>query len=91
MKDVQTMHQIEENMKVQTTQPRRHLEKLYTQWQDTLEEKLSATECGSAVELKKSVLDTMRDKIGQLDRKARKPWITQKMIKKWMNEGKRRV
>jgi hypothetical protein len=28
------------------------------------------------------VLDTTSDKIGQLDRKPRKPWITQKMINK---------
>jgi hypothetical protein len=56
--------------------------------QDTLEEKLSAIEWGSGnVEvqwnnIKKSVPDTMSDKIGQLDRKARKPWITQKVINK---------
>ena len=86
-------------MKFQRGQPRWDLEKLYAEWQkvqDTLEEKLSATEWGSVnVEVqwnnnKKSVLDTMSDKIGQLDRKARKPWITQKVINK-MNKGNRRV
>jgi len=40
--------------------------------------------------IKKAVLDTTSNKIGQLDRKARKPWITQKMINK-MNKGSRRV
>jgi hypothetical protein len=76
-------------MKFHRGQPRWDLEKLYAQQQklqDTLEEKLSAIEWGSGnVEvqwnnIKKSVLDTMSDKIGQLDRKARKVWITQKVI-----------
>ena len=55
---------------------------------DTLEGKLNATECESEkVEvqwnnIKKYVLDTMRNLIGKVDSKARKSWITQEMINK---------
>ena len=64
--------------------------------QDTLEEKLSTIQWGSGnVEvqwnnIKKSVLDTMSGKIGQLDRKARKPWITQKVINKMDEQRKQK-
>ena len=47
----------------------------------------------------KNVLDTMSDLVGKVDKRARKPWITQEMIskmderKKWKNvnteEGRR--
>ena len=42
--------------------------------------------------IKKCVLLTMNDLIGKVDSKARKPWITQEMIKKkFMNEGNGRM
>ena len=56
--------------------------------QDNLEENLSATECESGnVEVQrnninKSVPDTIGDWIGKVERKSRKPWITQEMINK---------
>jgi hypothetical protein len=56
--------------------------------QDTLGEKLGATECESGnVEvqwnnIKKCVLDNMSDLVGKVEMKARKPWITQEMINK---------
>lgn len=65
--------------------------------QDTLEGKLDGTECESRnVEvqwnnIKKCVLDTMSDLIGKVDSKVRRPWITQEMIKKLMNEGNGRM
>jgi hypothetical protein len=60
----------------------------YGEVQDTLEQTLGATECQSEnVEVqrnidKKCVLDTMSDLDGKVYRKARKPWITQKMMSK---------
>ena len=73
--------------------------------QDTLEEKLCATECDSGnVEvqwknIKECVLDTISDLVGKVEKRARKPWITQEMISKiderwkWKNvsteEGKK--
>jgi hypothetical protein len=54
--------------------------------QDALEEKLCAIECESGnVEvqwnsIKKCVLDTVSDLVGKVERRARKPWITQEMI-----------
>jgi hypothetical protein len=89
--------------KLQKGKQRWDLEKLYVErqkMQDTLEEKLSATECESGnVEvqrnnLNKSVPDTMGDLIGKVERKSRKPWITQEMINKenerwqWKNVNK---
>jgi type I site-specific restriction endonuclease len=80
--------------------PRCDLEKLYAQRQevdDSLEEKLGAIKCESGnVEvqwnnIKKRVLDTMSDLVGKVERRARKPWITQEMIskmderRKWKN------
>jgi len=76
------------------------LEKLYTQKQtvqDTLEGKLGAIECDSGnIEvqwnnIKECVLDTFSDLVGKVEKRARKPWITQEMIskmderRKWKN------
>jgi hypothetical protein len=36
------------------------------------------------------MLDTVSDLVGKVDRKARKPWITQEIIK-WMKEGSGRM
>jgi len=67
------------------------LEKLYTQKQrvqDTLERKLGAIECDSGnVEvqwnnIKECVLDNLSDLVGKVEKRARKPWITQEMISK---------
>jgi hypothetical protein len=67
------------------------LEKLYTQKQrvqDTLEGKLGVIGCDSGnVEvqwnnIKESVLDTPSDLAGKVEKRARKPWITQEMISK---------
>ena len=63
------------------------MEKLYAQRQrvqDTLEEKLVATACESGnFEVQcSSVLDTISDVVEKVDKRARKPWITQKMISK---------
>jgi len=95
-------------IRFQKSTPRWDLEKLYAQRkrvQDTLEEKLGATECesGSAeVEwknIKECVLDTISDSAGKVEKRARNPWITQEMISKmderrnWKNinteEGRR--
>jgi len=84
------------------------LEKLYAQRQrvqDTLEEKLGALECESGnaevqwKNIKECVLDTVSDLAGKVEKRARKPWITQEMIskmderRKWKNvndeEGRR--
>jgi hypothetical protein len=87
-------------IRFQTRKPRWDLDKLYAQRQkvhDSLEEKLCANKCESAnVEvlwnnIKKCVLDTMSDLVGKVERRATKPWITQKMIskmddrRKWKN------
>ena len=67
------------------------LEKLYAQRQrvqDTLEEKLGAIGCVSGnVEvqwnnIKECVLNTISDLVGKVEKRARKPWITQEMISK---------
>jgi len=64
---------------------------MYTQKktvQDTLEGKLGAIECDSGnVEvqwnnIKECVLDTFSDMVGKVEKRARKPWITQEMISK---------
>ena len=84
-----------------------YIQKLYVQRQrvqDTLEEKLCAIECDCGnVEMqwkntKECVLDTTSDLVGKVEKRARKPWITQEMIskiderRKWKNvntdEGK---
>jgi hypothetical protein len=54
--------------------------------QDTLEEKLSAIgyESGNVKvqwnNIKECVLDTFSDLVGKIEKRARKPWITQEMI-----------
>ena len=56
--------------------------------QDTLEGKLGAIECDSGnVEvqwnnIKECALDTVSDLVGKVEKRERKPWITQKMISK---------
>ena len=71
--------------------PRWDLEKLYAQrqrMQDTLEEKLCSTECESGNaevnlnNIKECILDTINDLVGKVEKRARKPWITQEMISK---------
>jgi len=50
--------------------------------QDTLEEKLGAIGCDSGNaevqwnNIKESVLDTISDFVGKVEKRARKPWIT---------------
>ena len=50
--------------------------------QDTLEEKLGASECESGnaevqwKNIKECVLDTISDLVGKVEKRARKPWIT---------------
>jgi len=84
------------------------LEKLYAERQrvqNTLEKKLGATEgeSGNVEEqwknIKECVLDIISDLVGKVEKRARKPWITQAMIskmderRKWKNvnteEGRR--
>jgi len=73
--------------------------------QHTLEEQLCAIECDSGnVEvqwknIKECVLDAISDLVGKVEKRVRKPWITQEMIskiderRKWKNvntdEGKK--
>jgi hypothetical protein len=73
------------------------LEKLYAQQQevhDSLEEKFGAIKCESGnVEvqwnnIKKCMLDTMSDLVGKVERRVRKPWITQEMISKMDEQRK---
>jgi len=64
---------------------------------DTLEGKLCAIECESGNaevqwnNIKEFVLDTISDLVGKVEKRARKPWITQEMIskmgdrRKWKN------
>ena len=76
------------------------MEKLYAQRQrvqDIVEEKLGAIECESGnaevqwKNIKECVLDSISDLVGKVEKRARKPWITQKMIskmdkrRKWKN------
>ena len=78
--------------------PRWDLEKLYAQRQrvqDTLEEKLGAICCESGnVEvqwngnIKEYVLDTISDLVGKVEKRARKPWITQETISKMVERRK---
>ena len=78
-------------IRFQKSRPRWNLEKLYDQRQrvqDTLEEKLGVIEreSGNAEvqwnNIKECVLDTRGDLVGKVEKRARKPWITQEMIKK---------
>ena len=73
------------------------MEKLYTnrqRVQDTLEEKLGLTECQSGNDkvqwnnIKKCVLHTISDLVGKVEKRARKPWITQEMISKMDEQRK---
>jgi hypothetical protein len=78
-------------IRFQKRRPQWDLEKLYTQKQkvqDTIEGKLGAIGCNSGnVEvqwnnIKECVLDTLSDLVGNVEKKARNPWITQEMISK---------
>jgi hypothetical protein len=73
------------------------LDKLYAQQQkvqDTLEEKLGAIgyESGNFEvqwnNVKECVLDTISDLVGKVEKRLRKPWITEEMISK-MDERKK--
>ena len=81
-------------IRFQKRRPQWDLEKLYAQRQrvqDTIEEKLGIIGCDSGnVEMqwkntKECVLDTISDLVGKVDKRARKPRITQELISK-MNE-----
>jgi hypothetical protein len=56
--------------------------------QESLEEKLRAGDCvnrnveGQRNNIKKCLLDTMSDCVGKVEKRERKPWITQEMISK---------
>jgi len=91
---------LKKHIRFQKRRPQWDLEKLYVQQQrvqDTLEEKLCAIECDSGnvkvqlKNIKECVLDTISDLVGKLEKRARKPWITQEMIskiderRKWKN------
>jgi hypothetical protein len=60
--------------------------------QDIVEQKLSAIKCesGKVAEqwnnINECVSNTIRDLVGKVDRRERKPWITQEMKIKWMNK-----
>jgi len=78
-------------IRFQNSRPRWDLEKLYAQRQrvqDTLEEKLGAIECESEnaevqwKNIRECVLDTISDLVIRVEKRARKPWITQEMISK---------
>jgi len=62
--------------------------------QGTLEGKLGAIKCDSGnVEvqwnnIKECVLDTLSDLVGKVEKRARKPWITRKMISKMYERRK---
>jgi hypothetical protein len=84
-------------IRFQKRRPRWDLEKLYAQQQrvqDTLEEKLGATgcECGNVEVkwnyIKECVLDTISDLVGKVEKKKKKPWITQEMISKMAERRK---
>ena len=87
-------------IRFQKRRPQWDLEKLYAQLQrvqDTLEEKLGAIGCDSGnVEMqwnniKECVLISISDLVGKVEKRQRKPWITQEMIsemderRKWKN------
>ena len=52
--------------------------------QNILEEKLGAIECesGNAEVQWKNITDTISDLVGKIEKRAKKPWITQEMISK---------
>jgi type I site-specific restriction endonuclease len=96
-------------IKFQKSRPIWDFEKLYAQRQrvqETLEEKLIATECESGnaevqwKNIKECALDTISDFVGKVEKRARKLWTTQEMISKiekrreWKNanneEGRRK-
>jgi len=73
-------------IRFQKRRPQWGLEKMYTKKQtvqDTLEGKLGAIECESGnVEvqwnnIKECVFNTVSDLVGKVEKRARKPWITQ--------------
>ena len=87
-------------IRFQKSRPRLDLEKLYAERQrvqNILEEKLSSIECESGnaevqwKNIKECVLDTISDLVRKVEKRARKPWITQEMIskmderRKWKN------
>ena len=93
-------------IRFQKSRPRWDLEKQYAQRvQDTLQEKLCAIECESGNaevqwnNIKECMIDTISDLVSKVEKRARKPWITQEMIskmgerRKWKNvnneEGRR--
>ena len=45
----------------------------------------------SGKNIKECVLDTISDLVGKVEKRARKPWITQEMIIKLMKEGNGRM
>jgi hypothetical protein len=57
--------------------------------QDSLEVNLGAIKCGSAVEQYQEMY-AISNFTGEMDRKARRPWMTQEIISK-MNKGIGRV
>ena len=75
----------------QKSRPRWDLEKLYAQRQgvqDTLEGNLCAIECENGNDeeqwnnIKECMLDHISDLVGKVEKRARKPWITEEMISK---------
>jgi hypothetical protein len=85
-------------VRIQKRTPRHDLEKLYAQRQkvpDTLDEKLGVIKCEVRnVDVwgnKKNVCyGTMSDLVVKVERRAKKPWITQEMINK-INKGSGRM
>ena len=84
-------------IRFQNSRPRWDLEKLYAERQrvqNIREEKLGAIECESGnaevqwKNIKDCVLDTISDLVGKVQKRARKPWITQEMISKMDERGK---
>jgi hypothetical protein len=79
-------------IRLQKRKPVWDLEKFQAQWhkvQESLEEKLRAGDCvnryveGQWNNNKKCLLDTTSDCVGKVEKRARKPWITQEMIRNW--------
>ena len=84
-------------VRFQKSRPRWDLEKLFVRRQrvqDTLEKKLGAVECESVKaevqwkNIKECVLDTISDLVGKVEKRTRKPWITQEMISKMDEQRK---
>jgi len=91
---------LKKTIRFQKSRPRWDLEKLYAQRQrvqNTLEEKLGTIEYESGnaevqwKNIKECVLDTISDLVGKVEKRARKPCITQEMMSKWMSEGNGRM